>query len=82
MNNKNTHKESEQERNMPLAIKNYKLLLAGFIVILLGFILMSGGGGTSATEFDYSMFSWRRVTLAPIVVVIGFILEAYAILKK
>ncbi len=74
--------ESQQEQQMPLALKNYKLLLVGFLVILLGFILMSGGGGTTATEFDYSMFSFRRITLAPIVVVVGFAIEAYAILKK
>ncbi len=75
-------KESQQEQQMPLALKNYKLLLLGFIVIVLGFVLMSGGGGTSATEFDYSMFSFRRITLAPIVVVAGFVIEAYAILKR
>lgn len=75
-------KESQEEQQMPLAIKNYKLLLVGFLVIVLGFVLMSGGGGTTATEFDYSMFSFRRITLAPIVVVAGFVIEAYAILKK
>ncbi|MFI3264530.1 MAG: DUF3098 domain-containing protein [Rikenellaceae bacterium] len=82
MNSKNEQNESQQEQQMPLALKNYKLLLVGFIVILLGFVLMSGGGGTTAAEFDYSMFSFRRITLAPIVVVAGFAIEAYAILKK
>ncbi len=67
---------------MPLAKKNYLWLLIGFIVIVLGFVLMSGGGGTTATEFDYSMFSFRRITLAPIVVVVGFVVEIYAIMKK
>ncbi len=75
-------RESQQEQEMPLALKNYKLLLVGFLVIILGFVLMSGGGGTTATEFDYSMFSFRRITLAPIVVVVGFVIEIYAILKK
>ncbi len=65
-----------------ITLKNYKMLLVGFVVIVLGFALMSGGGGTTATEFDYSMFSFRRITLAPIVVVIGFVIEVYAILKK
>ncbi len=74
--------ESQQEQQMPLAIKNYKLLLIGFLVIVLGFVLMSGGGGTTAEVFDYSMFSFRRITLAPIVVVAGFVIEVYAILKK
>ncbi|MFI3285118.1 MAG: DUF3098 domain-containing protein [Rikenellaceae bacterium] len=82
MSNREIEKESQQEQQMPLSIKNYKLLLVGFIVIVLGFILMSGGGNTSATEFDYEMFSFRRITLAPIVVVVGFVVEVYAILKK
>ncbi len=82
MNKINKTDESQQEQQMPLAKKNYKLLLVGFLVIILGFVLMSGGGGTTATEFDYSMFSFRRITLAPIVVVAGFVIEAYAILKK
>lgn len=67
---------------MPLTIKNYILLLIGFAVILLGFILMSGGGSDSPEEFNYAMFSWRRITLAPLLVVGGFFFEIYAILKR
>ncbi len=78
----NTGNEPQKEREMPLAKKNYLFLLIGFLIIVLGFVLMSGGGGTSATEFDYSMFSFRRITLAPIVVVIGFVVEVYAIMRK
>lgn len=79
---KNRESESQQEQQMPLALKNYKLLLVGFLIIILGFVLMSGGGGTTDEFFDYSMFSFRRITLAPIVVVAGFVFEIYAILKK
>lgn len=50
---------------MPLSLKNYILLLAGLIVIILGFVLMAGGGSDSPDEFNYAMFSWRRITLAP-----------------
>ncbi len=82
MAKKREMQEPSEERQMPLSLKNYKLLAAGFVIILLGFVLMSGGGGTTATEFDYSMFSFRRITLAPIVVVAGFVVEIYAILKK
>ncbi len=49
---------------------------------MLGFVLMTGGGSDSPDEFDYAMFSWRRITLAPIVTVGGFVLEIYAILKR
>ncbi|MFI3331791.1 MAG: DUF3098 domain-containing protein [Rikenellaceae bacterium] len=82
MSNKNVEKESQSEQQMPLSLKNYKLLLVGFVVIVLGFVLMAGGGSSSPTEFNYEMFSFRRITLAPIVVVIGFAIEVYAILKK
>ena len=45
-------------------------------------ILMSGGGSGSPDEFNYAMFSWRRITLAPILVIGGFAFEIYAILKR
>jgi len=67
---------------MALAVKNYVLLLIGFAVIVLGFVLMAGGGSPSPDEFNYAMFSWRRITLAPILVVAGFAFEIYAILKR
>ena len=67
---------------MPLTRRNYVLLAAGFAVIVLGFVLMAGGGSDSPDEFDYAMFSWRRITLAPILVVGGFAMEIYALLKR
>ena len=67
---------------LPLSRRNYVLLAAGFAVIVLGFVLMAGGGSDSPDRFDYAMFSWRRITLAPILVVGGFALEIYAILKR
>lgn len=67
---------------MPLSTKNYYMMLAGVIVIVIGFILMSGGGDHTATEFDESIFSFRRITLAPIVVIAGFVLEIFAIMKR
>ncbi len=67
---------------MPLTRRNYILLAAGFAVIVLGFVLMTGGGGSTATEFNYEMFSWRRITLAPILVIGGFVTEIVAIMKR
>lgn len=67
---------------MPLSMKNYVLLAAGLAVIIIGFALMSGGGSDSPEEFNYAMFSWRRITLAPILVIAGFAFEIYAILKR
>lgn len=67
---------------MPLTRRNYLVLAAGFGVILLGLLLMAGGGSDSPDTFDVSIFSWRRITLAPILVVGGFALEIYGILKR
>lgn len=73
---------SEGDSKFPLGEKNYKLLLIGFVIILLGFALMVGGDKATAEGFNYNIFSWRRITLAPIVLVTGFVFEIYAILKK
>ena len=54
----------------------------GLVVIILGFVLMAGGGSDSSSEFNYEMFSWRRITLAPILVIGGFAFEVFAILKR
>ena len=67
---------------MPLTLRNYILLLVGAVVIVLGFVLMSGGGKATPEEFHYEIFSWRRITLAPILVIAGFAFEIYAILKR
>ena len=67
---------------MPLTRKNYIILAIGFAIVLLGFVLMAGGGSHSTTEFNYDIFSFRRITLAPILVVGGFVVEIYGILKR
>lgn len=74
--------DTPENPRMPLTRRNYVLLAVGFAVIVLGFVLMAGGGSSSPDEFDYAMFSWRRITLAPILAVGGFALEIYAILKR
>ena len=61
---------------------NYKFLLIGLGVILLGFILMSGGGSEDPTVFNEDIFSFRRIRLAPTTVLIGFGITIYSILKK
>ncbi len=74
--------ENGNDARMPLAMRNYVLLLAGAVVIVIGFVLMSGGGAATPEHFSYDIFSWRRITLAPILVVAGFAFEIYAILKR
>lgn len=79
---KNTQEAQSENPRMPLSRRNYILLAIGFAVIVLGFVLMAGGGSDSPDEFNYAMFSWRRITLAPILVIGGFAFEIYAILKR
>jgi hypothetical protein len=61
---------------------NYKILLVGIAVIAVGFILMSGGGSDDPNVFNNEIFSFRRIRLAPTMVLIGFGITVYSILKN
>ena len=67
---------------MPFTPKNYLIMLIGVVIIAVGFMLMAGGGDHTATEFDWSIYSTRRITIAPIVVIVGFITVGVAIMKR
>ena len=56
-------------------------MLFGLAFIALGFILMAGGGSQNPEVFNPEIYSWRRIRLAPALILIGFALEVYAILK-
>lgn len=61
--------------------KNYILVGVGMLIVIIGFILMSGGGSTE-TEYNPDVFSTRRIVVAPIVCLIGFCSIVYAIIRK
>jgi len=61
---------------------NYILMLTGVGLIILGFILMTGGGSKDPNVFNEEMFNFRRLTLAPILVLLGFGVEIVAIMKR
>jgi hypothetical protein len=76
-------KNNEQKPDFLFEKANYKILLIGIGVIALGFILMSGGGSNDPKVFNEAeLFSWRRIHLAPTVVLIGFGITIYSIFKK
>ena len=76
-------KKSTEKESFALAKENYILLVIGFAIIVLGFILMIGGKSEDPTIFnEEEIFSFRRITLAPIIVLAGFIFEIWAIMKK
>ncbi len=63
--------------------ENYKYLLIGFIIIIIGFALMIGGRSDNPNIFnEEEIFSFRRITLAPIIVLLGFAFEMWAIMRK
>jgi hypothetical protein len=74
--------EKKQETGFALGKLNYKLLAIGFGIIIVGFLLMLGGKTDDPSQFNEKVFSFRRITLAPIVVLIGFVFEIWAIMKK
>ena len=75
-------KNNEQKPDFLFEKVNYKFLLIGIAVIALGFILMSGGGSNNPKVFNEDVFSFRRIRLAPTVVLIGFGITIYSIFKK
>jgi hypothetical protein len=62
--------------------ENYILMLVGIGFIILGFVLMIGGGSKDPNVFNYEMFNFRRITLSPILILIGFGIEIVAIMKR
>ena len=72
------NKNSEQPEFL-FGKRNYKIMLIGLAVIALGYILMSGGGSDDPNVFNEELYSWRRIRLAPTLVIIGLGIEIYAI---
>lgn len=68
----------------PLFTKdNYMWMLAGIVVMAIGFFLMAGGKSDDPTKFnDNEIYSTTRITIAPILIIAGFVIEIFAIMKK
>ena len=79
---KQINKQQDAEAKMVLGKKNLIMMLIGIGIIVLGFILMIGGGSDDPNVFNYEIFNFRRITLAPILVIGGFAFEVYAIMKR
>lgn len=65
---------------MPITPKGLKYLLVGLLVMVSGYILMSGGGSDDPQVFNYAMFDFRRLVVAPIVIILGIVIEVVAIM--
>jgi len=61
---------------------NYQLLIIGVAFLLVGYVLMIGGGSDDPNVFSEKIFNFQRLTLAPILLIIGFVIEVFAIMIK
>jgi hypothetical protein len=75
-------KEVKNSTEFAIARDSFKYLAIGFAVIVVGFILMIGGDSKDPNVFNYEMFNFQRITLAPILVMAGFVFEIWAIMRK
>ena len=75
-------KINKQEEHFALDRSNYLFLAIGFVIIIIGFLLMVGGKSEDPAVFSEDIFSFRRITLAPIIVLAGFVFEIWAIMRK
>ena len=83
MATKNDVKTTEKDsKPMPFGRSNYIWVLIGLAFLLVGFLLMIGGGSDDPDVFNEGMFNFQRLTLAPILILIGFGVQFYAIMKK
>jgi membrane-bound ClpP family serine protease len=69
------------KRNLAFDRVNYILLVVGMVIIVIGFILMSGDGSTD-TAYNPDIFSARRIKVAPVICLIGFVSMIYAVMRK
>ena len=70
----------ENNEKMAITPKGLKYLLVGLLVMVSGYILMSGGGTKDPEVFNYAMFYFRRMVAAPLVIVLGIVIEIVAIM--
>ena len=75
-------KATTQKVEFAFGKQNYKLMLIGLAVLLLGFMLMIGGGSDDPNVFNPALFNTQRLTIAPLLLLAGFVIEIFAIMLK
>ena len=73
--------DNKNKEAMPLTLKGTAILAAGLLLMVLGYVLMTGGGSDDPQVFNEAMFDFRRLVLAPVVILAGIGLEVFAIMK-
>ena len=80
-----SNKKNDSNKNQGVFLfskRNYLIMAVGIVFIAIGFILMAGGGSDDPKVFNEEIYNFRRIRLAPTLVLIGFAIEVYAILYK
>lgn len=76
-------KKKQDNPNPLFGKENFMWMLVGLIVMAIGFFIMAGGKSPDPTKFnDNEIYSFTRITLAPILIIAGFVVEIFAIMKK
>lgn len=75
-------KENNQKQEFLFGRKNYIIMLIGIVFIALGFVFMAGGGSDNPEVFNEEIYNWQRIRLAPTLVIIGLVIEIYAIFAE
>ena len=77
-----TGTKPEWAPGMPFTMTNYILMVAGVIILLIGYFTLSGGGSDDPSQFSDAIFNVRRLRVAPIILIVGFIVELFAIMYR
>jgi hypothetical protein len=75
-------KKNKESGEFLFSKRNYTIMITGIVVILIGFALMTGGGSDDPNVFNEEIYNFRRIRLAPTVVLLGLAIEIYAIMAK
>ncbi len=76
------NRQDEQSSSLIFGRKNYQYMFLGIALIFVGYILMSGGGTTNPNVWNPAIFNFRRIRLAPMLILLGMLVEVYAIMRK
>lgn len=77
-----TTKESKPKMHFAFDRKNYMFLLIGVVLLIIGYITLSGGGSKDPNVFSEALFSTRRMVVAPIILFLGYCIIAYGIMIR
>ncbi len=71
-----------KDTTMPLGPRNYLYIGIGLLAIILGLVLLAGGGSDDPKVFNYELFNFRRLFVAPLLMLGGFVFEIYALMCR